>query len=99
MNPLLLYSNNELCFSRVIFIAVSTVVCSGTARESSIAGTTGVVTIVGVYGPLRMHFRKASPFGLVSMYHKNRDRHCAYRPVASIGGQSLDPAAIMLLCI
>ncbi|GKC35444.1 reverse transcriptase domain-containing protein [Tanacetum coccineum] len=46
----------------------------------------GVVTIVGVYGPLRMHFRKASPFGLVSMYRKNRDRHCAYRPVASIGG-------------
>ncbi|GJY17275.1 hypothetical protein Tco_0388766 [Tanacetum coccineum] len=32
-----------------------------------------------------MHFRKASPFGLVSMYCKNRDRHCAYRPVASIG--------------
>ncbi|GKC93445.1 hypothetical protein Tco_1158887 [Tanacetum coccineum] len=31
-----------------------------------------------------MHFRKASPFGLVSMYRKNRDRHCAYRPVASI---------------
>ncbi|GJU21217.1 hypothetical protein Tco_1154559 [Tanacetum coccineum] len=29
----------------------------------------------------------------------NRDRHCAYRPVASIGGRSLDPAAIMLLCI
>ncbi|GKF24405.1 hypothetical protein Tco_0076727, partial [Tanacetum coccineum] len=26
---------------------------------------------------LRMHFRKASPFGLVSMYRKNRDRHCA----------------------
>nr|GEX16995.1 hypothetical protein [Tanacetum cinerariifolium] len=23
-----------------------------------------------------MHFRKASPFGLVSMYHKNRDRYC-----------------------
>ncbi|GJZ72741.1 hypothetical protein Tco_0636887 [Tanacetum coccineum] len=59
----------------------------------------GVVTIVGVYGPLRMHFRKASPFGLVSMYRKNRDRHCAYRPVASIGGRSLEPAAIMLLCI
>ncbi|GJS18689.1 ribonuclease H-like domain-containing protein [Tanacetum coccineum] len=27
---------------------------------------------------------KASPFGLVSMYRKNRDRHCAYLPVASI---------------
>ncbi|GKB10805.1 hypothetical protein Tco_0844728 [Tanacetum coccineum] len=46
-----------------------------------------------------MNFRKASPFGLVSMYRKNRDRHCAYRPVASIGGRSLEPAAIMLLCI
>ncbi|GJS72841.1 hypothetical protein Tco_0705682 [Tanacetum coccineum] len=31
------------------------------------------------------------------MYRKNRDRHCAYRPVASIGGRSLEPAAIMLL--
>ncbi|GKC25768.1 hypothetical protein Tco_1027918 [Tanacetum coccineum] len=40
----------------VIFIAVSTVVYSGTAEESSVAGTTGVMTIVGVYGPLRMHF-------------------------------------------
>ncbi|GJQ99643.1 hypothetical protein Tco_0522628 [Tanacetum coccineum] len=29
------------------------------------------------------------------MYRKNRDRHCAYRPVASIGGRSLEPAAIM----
>ncbi|GKE65084.1 hypothetical protein Tco_1519245, partial [Tanacetum coccineum] len=83
----------------VIFITVSTDVCSGTARESFIAGTAGVVTIIGVYRPLRMHFRKASPFGLVSMYHKNCDRHCAYRPVASIGGRSLEPAAIMLLCI
>ncbi|GJV09573.1 hypothetical protein Tco_1347229 [Tanacetum coccineum] len=46
-----------------------------------------------------MHFRKASPFGLVSMYRKNRDRHCAYRPVASIGGRSLEPAAIMLLIL
>ncbi|GJR52082.1 retrotransposon-related protein [Tanacetum coccineum] len=52
---------------------------------------------VGAVG--RMHFRKVSPFGLVSMYRKNCDRHCAYRPVASIGGRSLEPAAIMLLCI
>nr|GEX36755.1 hypothetical protein [Tanacetum cinerariifolium] len=44
-----------------------------------------------------MHFLKASPFGLVSMYHKNRDRHCAYRPVASIGGRTLDLAAIIQL--
>ncbi|GKC26725.1 hypothetical protein Tco_1034019, partial [Tanacetum coccineum] len=46
-----------------------------------------------------MHFLKASPFGLVSMYLKNRDRYCAYCPVASIGGRSLEPAAMMLLCI
>ncbi|GKF44268.1 hypothetical protein Tco_0130820, partial [Tanacetum coccineum] len=32
----------------VIFITVSTVVCSGTAGESFVAGTAGVVTIVGV---------------------------------------------------
>ncbi|GJZ33337.1 hypothetical protein Tco_0578773, partial [Tanacetum coccineum] len=83
----------------VIFITVSTDVCLGTARESSIAGTTGLVKIVRVYGPLRMHFRKASPYGLVSIYRKNRDRHCAYHHVASIGGRSLEPAAIMLLCI
>ncbi|GKG12015.1 hypothetical protein Tco_0346252, partial [Tanacetum coccineum] len=70
-----------------------------TAGESSVAGIAGVVTIIGVLGPLRMHFRKASPFGLVSMYRKNRYRHCAYHPVASIGGRSLEPAAIMLLCI
>nr|GEV39671.1 hypothetical protein [Tanacetum cinerariifolium] len=42
-----------------------------------------------------MYFLKASPFGLVSMYHKNRDRHCGYRPVASISGRSLEPAAII----
>ncbi|GKB68745.1 hypothetical protein Tco_0930157 [Tanacetum coccineum] len=42
-----------------------------------------------------MNFLKASPFGLVLMYLKNRDRHCAYRPVASIGGRSLEPATMM----
>nr|GEW39276.1 transposase, MuDR, MULE transposase domain protein [Tanacetum cinerariifolium] len=42
-----------------------------------------------------MHFLKALPFGLVSMYCKKRDRHCAYRPVASIGGRSLEPAAMI----
>ncbi|GJW12735.1 hypothetical protein Tco_1578562 [Tanacetum coccineum] len=41
----------------------------GTAGESSVAGTVGVVTIVGVYRPLRIHFRKASPFGLVSILY------------------------------
>ncbi|GJX80962.1 hypothetical protein Tco_0329111 [Tanacetum coccineum] len=78
---------------------VSTVVRFGTSREFSVAGTTGIVTVVGWYGPSKMHFRKASPFGLVSMYLKKRDRHCAYRPVASIGGRSLKPAAMMLLYI
>ncbi|GKE99314.1 hypothetical protein Tco_0022665, partial [Tanacetum coccineum] len=58
----------------VIFITVSTVVCSGIAREFFVARTVGTTTV-------------------------NRDRHCAYHPVASIGGRSLEPAAIMLLCI
>ncbi|GKF72444.1 hypothetical protein Tco_0208558, partial [Tanacetum coccineum] len=40
---------------------------SGTAREFSIAGTAGIVAIVGWHGPFKMHFLKASPFGLVSM--------------------------------
>nr|GEU86851.1 hypothetical protein [Tanacetum cinerariifolium] len=42
-----------------------------------------------------MHFLKASPFGLVSMYRKNRDRHCGYHPIASISERSLEPAAMM----
>ncbi|GJW41257.1 hypothetical protein Tco_0067102 [Tanacetum coccineum] len=73
----------------------------GTAGEILLfAGIAGVVEIVGVViGPLRKHFVRHHHFGLVSMYRKNCDRHCAYRPVASIGGRSLDPAAIMLLCI
>nr|GEX96166.1 hypothetical protein [Tanacetum cinerariifolium] len=29
------------------------------------------------------------------MYHKNRDHHCGYRPVASIGGRSLELAAMI----
>ncbi|GJV61076.1 zinc finger BED domain-containing protein DAYSLEEPER [Tanacetum coccineum] len=37
------------CINRVIFITVSTVVCSGTAGESSVAGAARVVTIVEVY--------------------------------------------------
>ncbi|GKB78428.1 hypothetical protein Tco_0945323, partial [Tanacetum coccineum] len=37
--------------------------------------------------------------GLVSMYLMKRDCHCAYLPVASIGGRSLEPAAIMSLRI
>nr|GEW88604.1 integrase, catalytic region, zinc finger, CCHC-type, peptidase aspartic, catalytic [Tanacetum cinerariifolium] len=42
-----------------------------------------------------MHFLKALLFGLVSMYLKNRNRHCGYHPVASISGRSLEPAAII----
>nr|GEW73177.1 hypothetical protein [Tanacetum cinerariifolium] len=43
-----------------------------------------------------MHFLKASQFGLVSMNLKKRNRHCEYLPVASIGGRSLEPTAMML---
>ncbi|GKC21549.1 hypothetical protein Tco_1023699, partial [Tanacetum coccineum] len=78
---------------------ISTAVRSGTAREFSVAGTTGIVTVVGWYGPFKMHFLKESPFGLVSMYLKKHDYHRAYLPVANIGGRSLDPAAMMVLCI
>ncbi|GJV54337.1 hypothetical protein Tco_1450078, partial [Tanacetum coccineum] len=91
------YGNEALASPKangVIFIAVSTVVCSRTAGESSVAGTAGVVTIVGVYGHLRMHFRKASPFGLVSMYHKNRDRHCAYHRVEALVVDHLNQCTI-----
>ncbi|GKF00962.1 hypothetical protein Tco_0027885, partial [Tanacetum coccineum] len=49
---------------------VSTVVHSGSSGEFSIAGTAGTVTVVGWYGPSKIHFLKASPFGLVSMYLK-----------------------------
>ncbi|GKD72304.1 hypothetical protein Tco_1330586 [Tanacetum coccineum] len=78
---------------------VSTVVHSGTAREFYVVGTVGIMTVVGWYGPSKMHFLKASPFGLVSMYLKKRDRHCAYLPVAIIGARSLELATMMLLCI
>ncbi|GJW49232.1 hypothetical protein Tco_0090583 [Tanacetum coccineum] len=78
---------------------VSTAIRSETSGEFYVVGTVGIVTIVGWYGPSKMHFLKASPFSLVSMYLNKRDRHCAYRPVASIGGRSLEPTAIILLCI
>ncbi|GKB54633.1 hypothetical protein Tco_0905386 [Tanacetum coccineum] len=54
---------------------VLTVVHSGTSGEFSIARTAGIVIVVGWYGPSKMHFLKASSFGLVSMYLKKRDRH------------------------
>ncbi|GJX50032.1 putative reverse transcriptase domain-containing protein [Tanacetum coccineum] len=58
-----------------IFKSVLTIVHSGTAGESSVAGTVGIVTVVSWYGSSKMHFLKASPFGLVSMYLKKRDYH------------------------
>ncbi|GJV47903.1 hypothetical protein Tco_1438115 [Tanacetum coccineum] len=54
---------------------VSTAIRSRTVGESSVVGTSGIVTVVSWYGPSKMHFLKASPFGLVSMYHKKRDYH------------------------
>ncbi|GKA88974.1 hypothetical protein Tco_0810786, partial [Tanacetum coccineum] len=53
----------------------STVVCFGTTGEFSVAAIAGIMTVVGWYGPSKMHFLKASPFGLVSMYLKKRDCH------------------------
>ncbi|GJT40879.1 hypothetical protein Tco_0940744 [Tanacetum coccineum] len=50
---------------------VSTAVRFGNSGEFFVAGTAGIVTIVGWYGPSKMHFLKASPFGHVSMYLKN----------------------------
>ncbi|GKA82767.1 hypothetical protein Tco_0789515 [Tanacetum coccineum] len=61
--------------NRDIVKIVSTVVRSKTAGESAVAGTAGIVTVVGWYGPSKMHFLKASLFGLVSMYLKKRDCH------------------------
>ncbi|GJW85303.1 hypothetical protein Tco_0158448 [Tanacetum coccineum] len=60
-----------LAVDKIVFIVVR----SGTARVSSVAGTTEIVTVVSWYGPSKMHFLKASPFGLVSMYLKKRDCH------------------------
>ncbi|GJS52014.1 hypothetical protein Tco_0625376 [Tanacetum coccineum] len=94
-----LLSNPLMADSLPKTILGSTVVRSGTSGEFFVARTAGIVTVVGWYRPSKKHFLKASPFGLVSMYLKKRDHHCAYRPVASIGGRSLEPAAIILLCI
>nr|GFB63090.1 hypothetical protein [Tanacetum cinerariifolium] len=55
--------------------SVSTTVRSRTIGVSSIAGTAGIVTVVSLYGPSRMHFLKASPFVLVSMYLRKHDSH------------------------
>ncbi|GJW24588.1 hypothetical protein Tco_0038399 [Tanacetum coccineum] len=80
-----------------IFKIVSTTVRSRTSGESFVAGTTGIMTVEGVEGPSSMHFLKASPFGLVSMYLKKRDYYCAYLRVASIGGRSLDPTTMVVI--
>ncbi|GJR50912.1 hypothetical protein Tco_1401433 [Tanacetum coccineum] len=66
--------------------SVLTAVHFGTDGESFVAGTVGSVTVVSLYGPSKMHFLKASPFGFVSVYLKKRDCHYAYLPVVSIGG-------------
>ncbi|GKD07331.1 hypothetical protein Tco_1187016, partial [Tanacetum coccineum] len=54
---------------------ISTVVHFGTTGESVVVGTAGIVTVVGWYGPSKMHFLKASPFGLVAIYLKKHDCH------------------------
>ncbi|GJX46823.1 hypothetical protein Tco_0272013, partial [Tanacetum coccineum] len=61
VNPTHAYYNGSR--TRDIFKIVSTVVYSGTFGESSMAGTAGIMTVEGVYGPLRMHFLRALPFG------------------------------------
>ncbi|GJT38365.1 hypothetical protein Tco_0938230 [Tanacetum coccineum] len=48
----------------IIVKIVSTAVHFGTAGEFSVACTAGIVTVVGWYGPSKMHFLKASPFDL-----------------------------------
>ncbi|GJR99608.1 hypothetical protein Tco_0316117 [Tanacetum coccineum] len=103
MTPSTLHHENYMSclasINRGIFKSVLTAVHFGTDGESFVAGTAGSVTVVSLYGPSKMHFLEASPFGFVSVYLKKRDCHYAYLPVASIGGRSLDPAAMMLLCI
>nr|GFA34499.1 hypothetical protein [Tanacetum cinerariifolium] len=79
--------------------SVSIAVCSGTAGVSSIAGAAGSMIVMSLYGPSRMHFLKTSSFGLVSMYLRKRDCYLVYLPVTSIGGRSLELAAMILLCI
>ncbi|GJS46990.1 putative reverse transcriptase domain-containing protein [Tanacetum coccineum] len=62
------------CINRDIVKIVSAAVRSGTAGEFYVAGTARIVTVVGWYGPSKMHFLRASPFGLVSMYLKKPDQ-------------------------
>ncbi|GJT06422.1 hypothetical protein Tco_0840884 [Tanacetum coccineum] len=40
---------------------LSTAIHSGTAGEVSVAGTAEIMTVVGWYGPSKMHFLKATP--------------------------------------
>nr|GEZ57095.1 hypothetical protein [Tanacetum cinerariifolium] len=77
--------DNVLCF-QLTYLSVLTVVRSGTTGESSIANTTGIVTIVSLYGPSKMHFLKALPFGLVSMYLKKHieEAHAAHNMISGL---------------
>ncbi|GJV30003.1 hypothetical protein Tco_1386451 [Tanacetum coccineum] len=50
---------------RDMFNSVSTAVRSGTYGDSFFTGTTGMMTVVSLYGPSRMHFLKETPFGLL----------------------------------
>nr|GEX24280.1 hypothetical protein [Tanacetum cinerariifolium] len=43
-----------------IFKSVSTGVCSGSVGVSYVLGTTGIVTVVSLYGPSKMHFLKTA---------------------------------------
>ncbi|GJW32333.1 hypothetical protein Tco_0052365 [Tanacetum coccineum] len=72
--------------------SVSTAVHSRTFGVSSVAGSAGIVTVVSLYGPSRMHFLKASPFGLVSMYLRKLIA-IEHSSIACIGGRFLKPAA------
>ncbi|GKB95044.1 hypothetical protein Tco_0981181 [Tanacetum coccineum] len=49
--------------------------------------------------PLSLAYTTLQRLGFMLTYLLKRDCHCAYLPVASIGGRSLEPAAMMSLCI
>ncbi|GJZ91132.1 hypothetical protein Tco_0663059 [Tanacetum coccineum] len=75
------------------------------SNTSSCAATSGMFsaaamsTLMGVYGPSKMHFLRYSPFDLVSRYQEKIERHSEYLLGPSIGGRSFEPAAMILLCI
>ncbi|GJX63473.1 hypothetical protein Tco_0296373 [Tanacetum coccineum] len=67
-----LFVHNELCIQvrRVVKIGFSTTVHSISAGDFAAVGQLVIVIVVGWYGPSKMHFLKASPFGLVSIYRR-----------------------------